>query len=522
MTYTVEFTNKTKTPITIDDDTLNSSLGIYLFGQNELAYGQEMQNNLLHLLENFAVTEDPNNPNNPDMSKVFESVLASPIEGRLWYNSTRGTLNYYNGTNLQPLAARDDLAANWGLIADGATLPAPISSLTGRVFTLDECVWIISPYNLPDIVEGFNCTTDDNGVVNMKYNVGGTQISGQANYLVIGIAGSNVQMQQTLTYTLNNAATDSTLPTSTALQAQCIPAITGGASGLSCSGVTDTCGAGNCAPTTGINFSLTISGGVAPYTVKMANISRTSSTAECVSFGYDSTTNKVSTNTPSVSPNVSLGSLGSNTFGPLSIQGDCGTTSTPTTGLITLTATDSVGHSRNIYINYTSQRLYPTNGVNQEPYTFYTSCPNAVTLLQAIGSPNYLFVQDSMLTAPGDTAYYMTRNFNITTSGIYTMKVMYDDAAFIYLDGTLVYSGAGNAGNNFIGNPCYTGNQPIPVQLNMSAGSHQLLVGYENLPANSPSYIVFSIYDPNGNLFYTSNNAGWLALTSTSGIQEPA
>jgi hypothetical protein len=520
MTYTVDYTNKNKTPITIDDDTVYSALGIYLFGQNELAYGQEMQNNLLHLLESFAVTEDPNNPNNPDMSKVFENVLASPIEGRLWYNSTRDTLNYYNGTNWQPLASRDDLAANWGIIADGATLPAPISSLTGRVFTLSECAWIISPYNLPDIVDGFNCTTNDAGIVNMKYNVNGTEISGQANYLVIGIAGSNVQMQQTLTYTLNNASSDTAIPTTTALQAQCIPAITGGASGLSCSGTVDTCGVGNCAPVTGVNFTVTISGGIPPYTVTMANISRTSSTTECVSFGYDSTTNKVSTNTSSTSPNVSLGNAGTNTFGPLSIQGDCGTTSTPTTGLITLLATDSIGHTRNIYVNYTSQRLYPTNGVNQEPYNFATACPNGPTLLQAIGSPNYLFVQDNLLTAPGYTAYYMTRNFNITTSGTYTMKAYFDDAMFVYLDGTLIYSQSGTVSNGYIGNPCYV-NTPIPIQLNLTAGSHQLLIGYENIPANTQSYVVFTIYDPSGNIFYTSNNAGWLALTSTSGIQEP-
>jgi hypothetical protein len=517
MTYTVEFTNKNKTPITIDDDTVNSALGIYLFGQNELAYGQEMQNNLLHLLESFAVTEDPNNPNNPDMSKVFENVLASPIEGRLWYNSTRGTLNYFNGENWQPLATRDDIAANWGVIADGGTLPAPISALTGRVFTIDECAWIVSPYNLPEVIDGFNCTTDDNGVVNMKYNVSGTNISGTANYMIIGIAGSNVQMQQTLSYTLNNTSTDTTLPTSTALQAQCIPAITGGPSGLSCSGTVDTCGVGNCAPTTGINFSVTLSGGTAPYTLKLINISRTSATTECVSFGYDSTTHKVSTNTSSTSPNVSLGNLGTNTFGPLSIQGDCGTISTPTTGVITLLATDAVGHTRNIYVNYTSQRIYPTNGVNQAPYTTNIECGDttSATNLQAIGSPNFLYVQPVITDAPANTAYYMTRNFNITVSGAYTMKIYHDDNGYVYLDGTLLYT----AGLRF---PCGVGSEPDTVTLNMSAGSHQLLLGYENIPADTPAYVVFSIYDPNGNLFYTSNNTGWLALTATTGIQEPA
>lgn len=509
MTYTVNYTDKTKTPITIEDGDVYTALGISLFGRNETPYGQDAQNNLIHLLESFAAPESSTIPDTPDLTKVFNNSLTTPIEGHLWYNISTKTVNYYNGTVWQPLANRDDLASNWGTIVDGGTIPKPVSKLTGKTFDYDECVWIVSPYNLPQLVDGFNCTTDDNAVVNMKFKSGATQISGIANYMIVGLSGNRSQRQQTLSYTLNNTSTNLPISSTTALAAQCVPSINGNLAGMNCSGTTNGCIIADCAPRTGINFSLSLSGGVAPYTATLVNITRNELVTECVSFGYDNISEKIHTSATTTA-NAILADMGSNTFGPLSILSDCGASSVPITGVLTIAVSDSVGHTRNIFINYMSERLYPTNPVNEAPYTTDSLCgPTGVANLIPLGSPNYLFVQNVITQAKGNSTYYMTKNFNIPNTGIYTMKIYHDDIAWVYLDGALVYNSTFNP-------PC-TGT-PGSVNLNMSAGAHQILIGYENVPDNSPGYVVFSIYDPSNTLFYTSNKNGWLALTATTGI----
>lgn len=513
MTYTVQYTDKTKQPIIIEDEDIFEALGISLPGKNRIAYGQELQENLLHLMENFACPEDPNNPDNPDITQVYNGILSNPTEGHLWYNSTKKTLNWYDGAFWNPVANRDDMAANWGVIADGQQIPKPVSVISGKVFDYTDCVWIVSPYQLPTLTQGFNCTADDNAVVSMKYTSSGTQISGNANYMIVGLSGHRAQRLETINYTLVNASTGVPLTSSTVvLAAQCIPALQDSLAGMHCDGTTAACASGNCAPRTGINFGIQLSGGVAPYTVKLVNISRTGASTECVSFGYDNVSPKVNTNSASTTASANLGAMTyANTYGPLSILSDCGTVSTSVTGVLTLVATDAVGNSRNIYVNYSSQRLYPTNPVNDAPFNTDV-CGNGTTAaaLAAIGSPNLLYVQSNLLSAPANTAYAMTRAFTVATPGTYTMKIFNDDNALVYVDGTLIYSSTTRL-------PC-NGAGPNVITFNMLAGTRQVVVEYENVPNQSPSYAVFSIYDPNGNIWYTSNKSGWLALTATTGI----
>ena len=54
-------------------------------GRGTTAYGQAVNENFLHLLENFANTTAP----------------LRPVEGQLWYDSTQGVdqLKVYDGTN---------------------------------------------------------------------------------------------------------------------------------------------------------------------------------------------------------------------------------------------------------------------------------------------------------------------------------------------------------------------------------------------------------------------------------------
>lgn len=85
MAYQVRFTDTTKTPITVQDQTLNNEKSVAFVGKNYAGYSQAIAENFLHLLENFAKSSAPTNP----------------ITGQLWYDTTVGASNQlklYDGT----------------------------------------------------------------------------------------------------------------------------------------------------------------------------------------------------------------------------------------------------------------------------------------------------------------------------------------------------------------------------------------------------------------------------------------
>ncbi len=85
MAYQVRFTDTTKTPITVQDQTLNSEKSVAFVGKNYAGYSQAIAENFLHLLENFAKSSPP----------------TTPITGQLWYDTTVGVnnqLKLYDGT----------------------------------------------------------------------------------------------------------------------------------------------------------------------------------------------------------------------------------------------------------------------------------------------------------------------------------------------------------------------------------------------------------------------------------------
>lgn len=86
MPYTVKFTdNDNKTPLTVFDNTASTDTSLIFPGRNVTGYGQIIAENFLHLLENFASAS-----NNPPIN---------PTEGQLWYDSTNGFLQLFDGTN---------------------------------------------------------------------------------------------------------------------------------------------------------------------------------------------------------------------------------------------------------------------------------------------------------------------------------------------------------------------------------------------------------------------------------------
>jgi len=84
MPYIVNFTDKeNKVPITVYDNTSSTDTSLIFPGRNVTGYGQIIAENFLALLENFAKEASPVNP----------------VEGQLWYNTSEGVLQLWDGTN---------------------------------------------------------------------------------------------------------------------------------------------------------------------------------------------------------------------------------------------------------------------------------------------------------------------------------------------------------------------------------------------------------------------------------------
>lgn len=111
MAYQIRFTdNINKSPLTVEDNNNNDSTSLSFPGRNVTGYGQAIGENFLHLLENFANTEPPDNP----------------VEGQLWYDNTLGVnqLKIYDGT----------LWAAAGGLKKGSVEPLGTSSIAGDLW----------------------------------------------------------------------------------------------------------------------------------------------------------------------------------------------------------------------------------------------------------------------------------------------------------------------------------------------------------------------------------------------------
>ena len=86
MSYTINLTNGTVFAV-IPDGTINQSSSMTLVGKNYAGYGQFLDDNFIRLLENNANSTAP----------------TAPIVGQLWFNTTSGVLQVYNGAGFKSL-----------------------------------------------------------------------------------------------------------------------------------------------------------------------------------------------------------------------------------------------------------------------------------------------------------------------------------------------------------------------------------------------------------------------------------
>jgi hypothetical protein len=88
MAYTINLTDGTIFAV-IADGTINTSSSMTLIGKNYAGYGEFLDENFVHLLENSANTVAP----------------GAPLTGQLWWDKTTGLLKVYNGTVFKTVSA---------------------------------------------------------------------------------------------------------------------------------------------------------------------------------------------------------------------------------------------------------------------------------------------------------------------------------------------------------------------------------------------------------------------------------
>jgi len=88
MAYTINLTDGSIFA-TIADGTINTSSSMTLVGKNYAGYGEFLDENFVHLLENGANTVAP----------------GAPLTGQLWWDKTTATMKVYNGTTFKVISA---------------------------------------------------------------------------------------------------------------------------------------------------------------------------------------------------------------------------------------------------------------------------------------------------------------------------------------------------------------------------------------------------------------------------------
>jgi hypothetical protein len=105
MAYTITLTDGTVFA-TIADGTINTSSSMTLVGKNYAGYGDFLNENYIHLLENGSNTTAP----------------SAPLTGQLWWDKTNNLLKVYNGTIFKTISAATSSST------------APTSNVTGDLW----------------------------------------------------------------------------------------------------------------------------------------------------------------------------------------------------------------------------------------------------------------------------------------------------------------------------------------------------------------------------------------------------
>ena len=105
MAYTINLTDGTIFA-TIADGTINTNSSMILVGKNYAGYGEFLDENFIHLLENGANSVPP----------------GAPLTGQLWWDKTNGLMKVYTGTTFKTISAAT------------ASATAPVNNVVGDIW----------------------------------------------------------------------------------------------------------------------------------------------------------------------------------------------------------------------------------------------------------------------------------------------------------------------------------------------------------------------------------------------------
>lgn len=125
ITYT-ELNNPNKPPITVVDQSLDTSTSLTFVGKNYSGYGKVIAEDFLHLLENFA-------------SPASQQPI-NPVQGQLWYDNTNSLLKVYDGGNWNPAGAikKSNSAPTGGVSGD-----IWVNTATSQLYVFSGSNWIL-------------------------------------------------------------------------------------------------------------------------------------------------------------------------------------------------------------------------------------------------------------------------------------------------------------------------------------------------------------------------------------------
>jgi microcystin-dependent protein len=128
--YDVNFTDvANNSPIQVSDNSVNQQTNLAFTGRNQRGYAENIAENFLHLLENFAAASPPD-----------QTVGGQAVKGQLWYDSTSGVneLKVYDGTIWKAAGS-----VKKGL---GQPTPGTVAGVSGDLYvdTLNQQLYLYS------------------------------------------------------------------------------------------------------------------------------------------------------------------------------------------------------------------------------------------------------------------------------------------------------------------------------------------------------------------------------------------
>lgn len=170
MAYTINLTNGTIFA-TVADGTINTSSSMILVGKNYAGYGEFLDENFIHLLENGANSIAP----------------GAPLTGQLWWDTSSSTMKVYTGTSFKTISSAT------------ASASAPTNNVVGDLWwdTLNQQLkaWNGSSFVLvgPASSSGQGTSGAIVDTVKDNINVDHVVIKFFVNNIIVGIVSKDAQ-----------------------------------------------------------------------------------------------------------------------------------------------------------------------------------------------------------------------------------------------------------------------------------------------------------------------------------------